>query len=89
MKDKYSRGADLQYAPLDVLPSIDDVADDEDAGDDCEGDQSRVTKVLHVNVGIGITKFEGGGGKEKIISEISMSKISNIFQSHLSKEFQY
>ena len=68
------RLADLQNAALDVLSPVYDVSDDEDAADDCEGDESRVAKVLHVNVGISVAELQGRGGKEKIVSEISMSK---------------
>ena len=73
--DRREECTDLQNAPLDVLSSVYDVSNDEDAADDCEGDQGGVSEVLHVNVGISVAKFEGSGCKEKVVSIIPMSKI--------------
>ena len=69
----------LQYALLDVFPSVDDISQYEDGADDHVGDQGGVTEVLKVNIGVGVTQFEARCGKEKIVAVISMSKIGHYF----------
>ena len=73
----------LQYALLDVFPSVDDISQYEDGADDHVGDQGGVTEVLKVNIGVGVTQFEARCGKEKIVAVISMSKIETLFSSCL------
>ena len=77
----------LQYALLDEFSAIDDISEYEDAADDHVGHQGRVTEVLIVNIGVGVTKFEASCSKEKIVSMISMSKIENCFFLFVLKLF--
>ena len=50
MNDNEDDDADLQDVVLDDLDAIDDVSEEEDGGDHHEGDQGRVSKVLHINI---------------------------------------
>ena len=56
-----SQSSDLLYlknALLNVLSAINYVANDQDQGNDGEGDQGGVAKVLRVNVVVCVTKFQ-------------------------------
>ena len=73
--------AHLQDALLNELSAIYNIANDEDDADDQIGHQSGVTKVLPINVGVGVAQLQGSGGEVEVIAIVSMSKNSFLIRN--------
>ena len=69
----YRNGAHLQDALLNELPTIDDIADDEDHADDEVCHKARVADVLCINVGVRVAQLQGSCGEVEVVTIVSMS----------------
>ena len=59
---------------LNVLSAINYVANDQDQGNDGEGDQGGVAKVLRVNVVVCVTKFQSSCWEKDVVAMVTVSE---------------